>query len=92
MWLPAWLDAAGAVDLPDLRVFVTGVRRALTAVTNGLTLRWSSGAVEGTVGKLKAIKSHVRPRQLRPTPPENADHRVTRSTEVWSVLNRMARD
>jgi transposase len=54
--LAAWLDAAQAADLPDLHVFATGLRRDLTAVTNGLTLPWSSGAVEGTVCKIKAIK------------------------------------
>jgi transposase len=52
----AWLDAAEAADLPDLHVFAAGLRRDLTAVTNGLTLPWSSGAVEGTVCKIKAIK------------------------------------
>jgi transposase len=54
--LAAWLDAAEAADLPDLHVFAAGLRRDLTAVTNGLTLPWSSGAVEGTVCKIKAIK------------------------------------
>jgi len=54
--LPAWLDTAEAADLPDLHVFAAGLRRDLTAVTNGLTLPWSSGAVEGTVCKIKAIK------------------------------------
>ncbi|MGI5239332.1 transposase [Dactylosporangium sp. CA-139066] len=54
--LSAWLDAADAEDLPDLHVFVTGLRRDWAAITNGLTLPWSSGAVEGTVCKLKAIK------------------------------------
>lgn len=54
--LTTWLDTAEAADLPDLHVFATGLRRDLAAVTNGLTLPWSSGAVEGTVCKLKAIK------------------------------------
>jgi transposase len=54
--LAEWLDTAEAADLPDLHIFATGLRRDLTAVTNGLTLPWSSGAVEGTVCKIKAIK------------------------------------
>jgi transposase len=54
--LSAWLDAAEAADLPDLHVFAAGLRRDIAAVTNGLTLRWNSGAVEGTVCRLKAIK------------------------------------
>src|SRR5436305_6811016 len=52
--LTTWLNAAEAADLPDLHVFTTGLRRDLTAVTNGLTMTWNSGAVEGTVCKLKA--------------------------------------
>ncbi|GGM73032.1 transposase [Dactylosporangium sucinum] len=54
--LTAWLDAVDAADLPELHVFATGLRRDLAAVTNGLTLPWNSGAVEGTVCKLKALK------------------------------------
>jgi transposase len=54
--LNRWLDAADAADLPDLHVFAAGLRRDLAAVTNGLTLSWNSGPVEGTVCKLKAIK------------------------------------
>lgn len=54
--LTAWLDAADAADLPDLNTFTAGLRRDLAAVTNGLTMTWNSGAVEGTVCKLKAIK------------------------------------
>jgi transposase len=54
--LTAWLDTAEATDLPDLHTFTAGLRRDLVAVTNGLTLPWSSGAVEGTVCKIKYIK------------------------------------
>ena len=54
--LPDWLDAAEAAPLPELHAFTTGLRRDLAAVTNGLTLPWNSGAVEGTVCKIKAIK------------------------------------
>jgi transposase len=54
--LTAWLAAADTADLPDLHIFTAGLRRDLAAVTNGLTLSWNSGPVEGTVCKLKAIK------------------------------------
>jgi transposase len=54
--LDAWLVSAEAADLPDLHTFTAGLRRDLAAVTNGLTLPWNSGAIEGTVCKLKAIK------------------------------------
>lgn len=54
--LPAWLAAADATDLPSLHTFAAGLRRDLDAVTNGLTLTWNSGAVEGTVCKIKLVK------------------------------------
>jgi transposase len=38
---------------PDLRSFANGLRRDHAAVTAGLTLPHSSGAVEGTVTKIK---------------------------------------
>jgi transposase len=51
--LQAWLAAAEADDSqPDLRSFATGIRQDLQAVTNGLTLPYSSGKVEGTVNKI----------------------------------------
>ncbi|BCB83727.1 ISL3 family transposase [Phytohabitans suffuscus] len=66
--LTAWLDTAEAADLPDLHIFTAGLRKNLAAVTNGLTLPWNSGAVEGTVCRIKAAQTrHVRPRELRPT-------------------------
>lgn len=54
--LDAWLSAAETADLPELHIFAAGLRRDLTAVTNGLTLPWNSGPVEGTVCKIKALK------------------------------------
>jgi hypothetical protein len=54
--LAAWLDAVEADDLPALHTFAVGIRRDLDAVTNGLTLEHSSGAVEGAVGRLIMLK------------------------------------
>ncbi|HEX3957475.1 MAG TPA: ISL3 family transposase [Trebonia sp.] len=54
--LPAWLEAVEADDLPELRSLASGLRRDLAAVTNGLTLEHSSGAVEGNVTRVKRIK------------------------------------
>ena len=54
--LDTWLTAVEAADLPELHTFTTGLRRDLAAVTNGLTLPWNSGPVEGTVCKIKALK------------------------------------
>ena len=41
-------------DLPALRSFTVGLRRDIRAVTAGLNQQYSSGAVEGTVNKIKA--------------------------------------
>jgi transposase len=51
--LPAWLEAAEADDLPELRSLATGMRRDLPAIINGLTLEHNSGAVEGNVTRVK---------------------------------------
>jgi transposase len=57
--LPAWIAAADADDLPHLDSFTRGIRRDQAAVTNGLTLAHSSGAVEGNVCRTKAIKRQM---------------------------------
>jgi len=57
--LDGWLTAAEASDLPELRSFARGIRIDQQAVTNGLTLPWSSGAVEGTVNKIKTLKRQM---------------------------------
>jgi transposase len=54
--LDAWLAAVEADDQPDLHSFARGIRRDHAAVRNGLTLPWSSGAVEGKNCKFKHIK------------------------------------
>ena len=63
-----WIGAVDA-DLPALRSFTTGLRRDLTAVVAGLTLEYSSGAVEGTVNRVKQLKaamySRAKPDLLR---------------------------
>lgn len=58
--LHAWMAAINTDDnLPDLKSFTAGIRRDLQAVLNGLTLPHNSGAVEGTVNKLKYIKRQM---------------------------------
>ena len=49
----------GAVDadLPVLRSFTAGLRRDLDAVVAGLTLKYNSGPVEGTVNRIKQLKA-----------------------------------
>ena len=58
--LEAWLAAVEADDgQPELHSFATGIRNDQQAVTNGLTLPYSSGKVEGTVNKIKMLKRQM---------------------------------
>ena len=54
--LTKWMSAVDA-DLPPLRSFTAGLRRDLDAVVAGLTLEYNSGAVEGTVNRIKQLKA-----------------------------------
>jgi len=56
--LTEWMVAVDH-DLPTLRSFTRGLRLDLEAVTAGLTLHYNSGAVEGTVNKIKARKMQL---------------------------------
>lgn len=59
--LPAWIAAVERDDLPHLHSFVRGIRRDQPAVFNGLTLPYSSGAVEGNICRVtdKALKRQM---------------------------------
>jgi len=57
--LEAWLAAVEAAGQPGLRSLAIGIRHDQQAVTNGLTLHWNSGTVEGTVNKIKMIKRQM---------------------------------
>jgi transposase len=57
--LEKWMTTAAASGTPSLRSFVTGLRSDQDAVTNGLTLPWSSGAVEGHVNRIKMLKRQM---------------------------------
>jgi transposase len=55
--LEKWINAVTVTGPPELRSFVTGLRRDQDAVTAGLTLRWNSGVVEGHVNRIKMLSS-----------------------------------
>jgi hypothetical protein len=57
--LEQWLTAVEDSGQPELRSFANGIRRDQDAVTNGLTLPYSSAAVEGTVTKIKMLKRQM---------------------------------
>ena len=54
--LKSWLAAVETDDHPHLHSLAKGIERDLDAVTNGLSLPHSSGAVEGNVTRIKALK------------------------------------
>ncbi|MEU9791137.1 transposase [Streptomyces sparsogenes] len=57
--LPDWLDAVRQDDLPSLHTLAAGLDRDRDAVIAGLTLPWSSGAVEGHVNRIKMLKRQM---------------------------------
>jgi transposase len=57
--LERWMSTIESSDLPELRSFVTGLRRDLDAARAGLTLPYSSGKVEGHVNRIKMIKRQM---------------------------------
>ena len=57
--LEDWLTRVEADDQPQLHSFANGIRRDQQAVTAGLALPYSSGAMEGNVNKIKMIKRQM---------------------------------
>jgi transposase len=57
--LPQWMAAAREAGLPGIASFAKGLEQDLDAVTNGLTMPWSSGPVEGRVNHVKMIKRQM---------------------------------
>ncbi len=54
-----WIATTAATGSPQSAAFATGLRRDHAAVTAGLSLPHSSGAVEGTVNKIKFLKGRM---------------------------------
>ena len=57
--LPQWINTARNAGLPGIASFAKGLDQDLHAVTNGLTMPWSSGPVEGRVNHIKMIKRQM---------------------------------
>lgn len=57
--LGEWLQDVHTTGTPALGSFAAGLRHDLDAVTAGLTTDYSSGAVEGTVNRIKMIKRQM---------------------------------
>ena len=57
--LPQWISDARDAGLPGISSFARGLEQDLDAVTNGLTMPWNSGPVEGRVNHIKMIKRQM---------------------------------
>lgn len=57
--LEEWMTNATASGISEMRGFVTGLRRDLSAIKAALTSEWSNGQVEGQVNRLKTIKRQM---------------------------------
>jgi transposase len=57
--LETWINNAARSPFSELRGFGTGLRSDFDAVRAGLTLPWSSGAVEGAINRVKMIKRQM---------------------------------
>ena len=76
--LEAWAAQAETSPVSELRGFAGGLRKDWAAVPAGLTVSYSSGAVEGHVNRIKMIKkTDVRPGESRPAPQARPARRLT---------------
>jgi Transposase len=57
--LPQWIAGARSAGLPGIASFAKGLEQDLDAVTNGLTMNWNSGPVEGRVNHIKMVKRQM---------------------------------
>lgn len=57
--LPGWIAAVHGADLLSLRRSVSHLEGDLDVVVVGLTLRWSSGVVEGHVNRIKMLERQM---------------------------------
>ncbi|MET7391654.1 transposase [Streptomyces sp. NPDC005529] len=57
--LKEWISKVRADQVPDLNTFATGLLQDLDAVVAGLSLSYSSGAVEGHNNKIKMLKRQM---------------------------------
>jgi len=57
--MDAWIAAANASEVMELRRFAQGLLPDVAAVRAGLTLEWSHGQTEGHVNRLKTLKRQM---------------------------------
>ena len=57
--LTTWVEQAEQGSIAEIRSFANGLRKDWDAVKAGLTMAWSSGAVEGAVNRIKMLKRQM---------------------------------
>ena len=57
--LTTWVEQAEHGTIAEIRSFASGLRKDWDAVKAGLTMSWSSGAVEGAVNRIKMLKRQM---------------------------------
>ena len=57
--LDTWLERATQSALTAFQRFATSLREDYAAVKAGVTLRWSTGPVEGHINRLKMLKRQM---------------------------------
>jgi transposase len=88
--LKEWIAAVQADQVPALHTFAVGLLPDLDAVVAGLSLSYSSGAVEGHNNKIKMLKAaDIRPCRLRPPAQTRPQRRMNLLVVVaWRVTRR----
>jgi predicted transcriptional regulator len=51
-----WIRKAAALNIEELNSFISGLRKDLQAVKNGIEYRYNNGLAEGSVNKVKVFK------------------------------------
>ena len=52
-----WLEEASKLNFKELNSFTTGIRRDKIAIENAITYRFTNELAEGSVNKLKTLKT-----------------------------------
>jgi hypothetical protein len=86
--LDGWLAAVEADDIPELATFARGIRQDYAAVRNGLSLPHNSGACEGNVNRLKALKRQMFGRAGLDLLPPQARHAPDLLTQPPDLTHR----
>ena len=54
--LESWMQAARAIESPDIESYINGLSRDIIAVKNAIVFNYNNGPAEGNINKIKRIK------------------------------------